>query len=422
MVDRLDRDRVDLALGPRLQGLHDLLVRLDRRLELVVELTDGAVVQRLQAGVDVVLVHVDQDSGPVGGGLEHLGLVAAFTGVRAMARPDHHREHDRGHREQAKGGRGDAVAGEDGPSSSCALLFVGAVVVGHGREGTWVKTGSSHSLVFGRPAGRHLASGRMSRVTVEAISSGIDLSHVDAASPPAGRPVRPRERPLAGRLHRSPPTGPPTARSGSLYDRAEEQIRDLITEAADAKRRRRAPTSSASATCTRASWMRPTVERIGVQPLLDELAKVDAADDARRVGRGPRRVAAHRGRRRHRRLHRHRLQGLHPLPAAPEPVRAGAARRVVLPRRPARRDPRRLSAPHRRDVRARVRRGVRAWRVAGHRRAHRRAGDQAGRRALGRRQTPRRRPHVQPAHVRRAARRGTRLRLGGLGHGDGYHA
>ena len=42
----------------------------------------------------------------------------------------------------------------------------------------------------------------------------------------------------------------------SLYDRAEEQIRDLITEAASRRRGERAPTSSASATCTRASWTR----------------------------------------------------------------------------------------------------------------------------------------------------------------------
>ena len=60
-----------------------------------------------------------------------------------------------------------------------------------------------------------------------------------------------------------------------------------------------------------------------------------------------------------------------------------------------------------------------ARRVAGHRRAHRRAGDQARRRALGRRQAPRRRPDLQPAHVRRPARRGARLRLGRLGHRDG---
>ena len=144
----------------------------------------------------------------------------------------------------------------------------------------------------------------------------------------------------------------------SLYDRAEEQIRDLITGAAAAA----APTKGTDEQRIGdlyASFMdEPTVERRGVQPLLDELATIDAAAD-------PGALAAVLGALQRtgvgggdRRLHRHRLQGLHPLPAAPEPVRARPARRVLLPRRAARRDPGRLSAPHRRDVRAGVRRGA----------------------------------------------------------------
>ena len=59
--------------------------------------------------------------------------------------------------------------------------------------------------------------------------------------------------------------------------------------------------------------------------------------------------------------------------------------------------------------------------MAEHGRTDRRAGDQAGRRALGRGQAPRRRPDLQPAHVRRPARRGPRLRLGRLGDRARHH-
>ena len=58
------------------------------------------------------------------------------------------------------------------------------------------------------------------------------------------------------------------------------------------------------------------------------------------------------------RLRRHRLEELHALPAALSPVRPRPARRVVLPRPAARRDPGRLPRPHRADVRAGLRRAT----------------------------------------------------------------
>ena len=82
-------------------------------------------------------------------------------------------------------------------------------------------------------------------------------------------------------------------------------------------------------------------------PLLDELATDRRRRRPRRAGRGARGAAAHRRGWWHRPVRRHRLQGLDALPAAPVPVRARAARRVVLPRPAARRDPRRLPRTHR---------------------------------------------------------------------------
>jgi putative endopeptidase len=65
----------------------------------------------------------------------------------------------------------------------------------------------------------------------------------------------------------------------ALFDRAEEQVRDLITQAADAGAE--PGTDQQRIGDLYASFMDAgAVERIGVQPLLDELATVDAAADA----------------------------------------------------------------------------------------------------------------------------------------------
>jgi len=91
------------------------------------------------------------------------------------------------------------------------------------------------------------------------------------------------KRPLVGRL-RDPADRATDGAFRTLFDRAEEQVRDLIIGAARhqaaGRRPPAAPTSNASATCTRASWDEQAVAVLGVQPLLDELATIDDAADA----------------------------------------------------------------------------------------------------------------------------------------------
>ena len=115
-------------------------------------------------------------------------------------------------------------------------------------------------------------------MTLEAINSGIDLSYVDETA----RPQDDLFGHVNGRWLDDYPIPADRATDGAfrlLADRAEEQVRDLITEAA--------ATDSPSGTDQQrigdlyASFMdTDTVARIGVQPLLDELAAVDAASTA----------------------------------------------------------------------------------------------------------------------------------------------
>jgi len=114
-------------------------------------------------------------------------------------------------------------------------------------------------------------------VTVEAIRSGIDLSHVDAAA----RPQDDLFGHVNGRWLAEYEIPADRATDGafrSLFDRAEEQVRDLITEVSG--------TGAASNTDEQrigdlyASFLdEEAVERRGVQPLLDELATIDGAAD-----------------------------------------------------------------------------------------------------------------------------------------------
>jgi neprilysin/putative endopeptidase len=117
-------------------------------------------------------------------------------------------------------------------------------------------------------------------VTVEAtntnLASGIDLSHVDAEA----RPQDDLFGHVNGRWlaeYQIPADRATDGAFRTLYDRAEEQIRDLITEAAGA--------GAASGTDEQrigdlyASFMdEQTVRDRGLAPLLEELAAVDAAD------------------------------------------------------------------------------------------------------------------------------------------------
>lgn len=112
-------------------------------------------------------------------------------------------------------------------------------------------------------------------VTVEAIKSGIDLSHVDAQA----RPQDDLFGHVNGRWLTEYDIPADRATDGafrSLYDRAEEQIRDLITQAAQS--------GAANGTDEQrigdlyASFMdEQTIAERGLAPLLDELAPIDAA-------------------------------------------------------------------------------------------------------------------------------------------------
>jgi putative endopeptidase len=128
-------------------------------------------------------------------------------------------------------------------------------------------------------------------VTVEAtrggagatIKSGIDLSHVDTDA----RPQDDLFGHVNGRWlaeYEMPADRATDGAFRSLHDRAEEQVRDLITGAAAAATSASGAASSSGTDEQRigdlyASFMdEQTVAERGVQPLLDELATIDAAD------------------------------------------------------------------------------------------------------------------------------------------------
>lgn len=123
-------------------------------------------------------------------------------------------------------------------------------------------------------------------MTVEAIRSGIDLSYVDADA----RPQDDLFGYVNGRWlteYQMPGDRATDGAFRSLYDRAEEQVRDLITGAAAAAT---SGTEAAASNAAQgsdeqrigdlyASFMdEQAVAARGVQPLLDELAAIDAAD------------------------------------------------------------------------------------------------------------------------------------------------
>jgi putative endopeptidase len=115
-------------------------------------------------------------------------------------------------------------------------------------------------------------------VTLEAVRSGIDLSHVDADF----RPQDDLFGHVNGRWLAEYDIPADRATDGAfrhLFDRAEEQVRDLIIEASESG-------ASADNDAQRigdlyASFLdEEAVERRGVQPLLDELATIDEAADS----------------------------------------------------------------------------------------------------------------------------------------------
>jgi putative endopeptidase len=114
-------------------------------------------------------------------------------------------------------------------------------------------------------------------VTVEAIRSGIDLSHVDAGA----RPQDDLFGHVNGRWLTDYDIPADRATDGafrSLFDRAEAQVRDLITEVSAAAGA--AGTDEQRIGDLYASFLdEKTVEQRGVQPLLDELSAIDDAAD-----------------------------------------------------------------------------------------------------------------------------------------------
>ena len=118
-------------------------------------------------------------------------------------------------------------------------------------------------------------------MTVEAIRSGIDLSYVDSDA----RPQDDLFGHVNGRWlaeYKIPADRATDGAFRSLYDRAEEQVRDLITGAADGGDIGTGAATSSGTDEQRigdlyASFMdEQTVAERGVQPLLDELATIDA--------------------------------------------------------------------------------------------------------------------------------------------------
>jgi putative endopeptidase len=134
-----------------------------------------------------------------------------------------------------------------------------------------------------------LSNGKHGGVTVEAIRSGIDLSNVDAGA----RPQDDLFGHVNGRWlaeYEIPADRGTDGAFRSLFDRAEVQVHDLITEISE-KALSTWPlgTDEQRIGDLYASFLaEDTVERRGVQPLLDELAAIDhaAEPDALAVAAG----------------------------------------------------------------------------------------------------------------------------------------
>ncbi len=119
-------------------------------------------------------------------------------------------------------------------------------------------------------------------MTLEAIQSGIDLSYVDADA----RPQDDLFGHVNGRWLAEYDMPPDRATDGAfrhLYDQAEEQVRDLITEASE---KAGLANADADADAQRIGDLygsfldEEAVERRGLQPLHDELTVIDGAADA----------------------------------------------------------------------------------------------------------------------------------------------
>ena len=191
---------------------------------------------------------------------------------------------------------------------------------------------------------------------------------------------------------------------------SEQRVGDLLREAAEAAESGSAAPGSTSQQIGDmfASFLdEDHVESLGAEPIRADLEAVQCGLQPDRAGR-PDRAAGARGRCgwRVRVVRQHRRPQVGPVRRQHHPGRDRPARRGLLPRGPVRGDPRRVRRPHRADARAGRRRGRRGRGRAGHE-----PRDATRRRALGRGRLPRRHRDLQPAHLRRAGRGRTRLRL-----------
>lgn len=116
-------------------------------------------------------------------------------------------------------------------------------------------------------------------MTNTALRSGIDLSHVDDS-------IRPQDD-LFGHVngrwlaeYEIPADRATDGAFRQLYDRAEEQVRDLIVEASEQGSAAGDPDAQRIGDLYASFLDEETVQRRGVRPLLDELAVIDGAADA----------------------------------------------------------------------------------------------------------------------------------------------
>ncbi len=115
-------------------------------------------------------------------------------------------------------------------------------------------------------------------MTVETVRSGIDLSHVQSD-------VRPQDD-LFGHVngrwltdYQMPGDRATDGAFRLLYDRAEEQVRELITQAASLGATDSSTDEQRIGDLYASFLDEETVERRGLQPLLDELARIDEVAD-----------------------------------------------------------------------------------------------------------------------------------------------
>lgn len=113
-------------------------------------------------------------------------------------------------------------------------------------------------------------------MTNTAIRSGIDLSHVDDS-------IRPQDD-LFGHVngrwlaeYEIPADRATDGAFRQLYDRAEEQVRDLIVEASEQGAAAGGDDAQRIGDLYASFLDEDTVQRRGLQPLLDELALIDEA-------------------------------------------------------------------------------------------------------------------------------------------------